>query len=247
MTTLAGQVAAVTGAGSGVGKAIALALAREGVRLCLMGRRPEALEEVAGEASSTTSFARAYPVDLASETAIADVAARVGHDVEGVDILVHSAGIISIAGIEDAAIADFDRQYEVNLRAPYRLTQALLPMMKPWRAQVVFVNSSAGIRASRNWVQYAATKHGLKAVADGLREEVNPRGIRVLSVFLGRTATPMQASIHEREGRPYSPEALLQPEDVAAVVVHALGLPFTAEVTDINIRPLRKAGPAAGE
>jgi NADP-dependent 3-hydroxy acid dehydrogenase YdfG len=77
-------------------------------------------------------------------------------------------------------------------------------------------------------------------LADRLRDEVNPGGIRVLSVYPGRTATPMQAAIYRQEGRPYLPEHLLQPEDVAAVVLHALAMPPGAEVTDISIRPMHK-------
>jgi NADP-dependent 3-hydroxy acid dehydrogenase YdfG len=88
--------------------------------------------------------------------------------------------------------------------------------------------------------QYAATKHALKAIADSLREEVNAEGLRVLSVYPGRTASPMQAAVHEMEGRAYHPERLMQPEDVAAVVINALSLPRSAEVTDIYIRPLLK-------
>jgi NADP-dependent 3-hydroxy acid dehydrogenase YdfG len=103
---------------------------------------------------------------------------------------------------------------------------------------VVFINSTAGLVARAGVAQYAATKHALRAMADSLREEVNADGVRVLSVFLGRTATPLQAALHEREGRRYRPERLVQPADVASLVVHALTLPRTAEVTDLTIRPL---------
>jgi NADP-dependent 3-hydroxy acid dehydrogenase YdfG len=105
---------------------------------------------------------------------------------------------------------------------------------------VVFVNSSAALSARANVGQYAATKHALKAVADSLREEVNAAGVRVLSLFVGRTATRMQAELHAVEGKAYDPESLIQPEDVAALAVHALALPSTVEVTDIVLRPLRK-------
>jgi NADP-dependent 3-hydroxy acid dehydrogenase YdfG len=133
-----------------------------------------------------------------------------------------------------------DRQYRINVRAPYMLTQALLPMLKSRRGQIVFINSSAGLNARANVSQYAATKHALKAVADSLREEINAEGLRVLSVYPGRTATPMQADVHTMEGRAYRPDRLMQPEDVAAVVINALSLPSSAEVTDIHVRPLIK-------
>jgi NADP-dependent 3-hydroxy acid dehydrogenase YdfG len=86
--------------------------------------------------------------------------------------------------------------------------------------------------------QYAASKHALKALADGLREEVHADGVRVISVFPGRTATPMQESVRRMEGRPHDARQYLRPEDVAAVVLNALTLPETAEVKDISIRPM---------
>jgi NADP-dependent 3-hydroxy acid dehydrogenase YdfG len=94
--------------------------------------------------------------------------------------------------------------------------------------------------ARANTAQYAATQAGLRALATSLRDEVNPAGIRVTTVFPGRTATPRQAMIHDWEGKEYQPERLLQPEDVAAIVVAAVGLPRTAEVTEISIRPMQK-------
>jgi NADP-dependent 3-hydroxy acid dehydrogenase YdfG len=98
-----------------------------------------------------------------------------------------------------------------------------------------------GLNAVAHIGQYAATKHALRAVADSLRAEVNPAGVRVLSVFLGRTATPMQATVHQMEGRAYRPELLIQPQDVATLVLNTLSLPRTAEVTDIHLRPMIKS------
>jgi NAD(P)-dependent dehydrogenase (short-subunit alcohol dehydrogenase family) len=104
----------------------------------------------------------------------------------------------------------------------------------------VFINSSQGLAASPGVGQYAAAKHGLRAVADSLRGEVNDRGTRVLSVHVGRTATPMQERIFAMEGRAYAPERLMQPEDVGQVVLAALVLPRTAEMTSVSIRPALK-------
>src|SRR5207249_1460435 len=97
------------------------------------------------------------------------------------------------------------------------------------------------LRAGAKASQYASTKHALKALADSLRDEVNAAGIRVMSLFLGRTASPMQAMVHAMEHRKYSPELLIQPEDVAAVVINALTLPRTAEVTEVSMRPCMKS------
>jgi NADP-dependent 3-hydroxy acid dehydrogenase YdfG len=104
----------------------------------------------------------------------------------------------------------------------------------------VFINSSSGIVAKPTSAQYDSTKHALKAIADSLRSEINVDGVRVLSVYLGRTASKMQERICKMERKPYRPELLLQPSDVASVILNALGLPRTAEVTDIHIRPMIK-------
>jgi NADP-dependent 3-hydroxy acid dehydrogenase YdfG len=107
---------------------------------------------------------------------------------------------------------------------------------------VVFVNSSAGFHPARaGWAAYSASKHALRALADGLRDEVNRQGVRVITIFPGRTATAMQEEVHRYEGRDYDPERFLQPRDVAAAVLSSLALPRTAEVTDLHIRPMQGA------
>jgi len=105
----------------------------------------------------------------------------------------------------------------------------------------VFINSTQGLRAAAGVGQYAATKHAMKAIADSLRDEVNAAGVRVTSVFLGRTATEMQRAIFALEGRQYQPGRLIQPADVAEIVLSLLLLPRTTEVTDIVLRPMQKA------
>ncbi len=234
------QIAVITGGGTGVGSAIALALAMEGAKIHLIGRRPDVLESVAAKARSLGTEARCYSADLASNFGQLELSQNLIRDLPHVDILIQSAGVHFTGSIEHASPTDFDRLYQTNMRAPYVLTQALLPTLKKRRGQVVFINSSSGIAAKPMTAQYDATKHALKAIADSLRGEVNVHGVRVLSVYLGRTASEMQESISRMEERPYRPELLLQPEDVASVILNALSLPRTAEVTDLHIRPMIK-------
>ena len=238
---LAGLLAVVTGASSGIGRAIALALARERVRLCLVGRDPVSLAETVAAAkglSQVTSF----QIDLTVEENLKPLFRSLEGNANGLDILVHSAGVIHQDPMASARVEDFDLQYATNVRAPYLITQRLLPMLTTARGQIVFVNSSVALMAKRPEIgQYSATKHALKAIADSVREEVNPKGIRVLTVYLGRTATPMQESLYERERKDYHPESLMQPEDIATIVISALALPRTAEVTDISMRPMQKS------
>jgi NAD(P)-dependent dehydrogenase (short-subunit alcohol dehydrogenase family) len=234
---LAGRVAVVTGASSGVGRAIALALAQEGADVLAVGRNSEGLAHtVAGARSAAVST---FVADLTIERDLKTLEQHVKETSGKLDILIHSAGVLYRDKLQDADIADLDAQYAINVRAPYLITQQMIPLLEKARGQIVFINSSVGLSVKRAEVgQYAATKHALKAVADSLREEVNPKHIRVLTAYLGRTATPMQQFLYQEEGRSYRPEVLLQPEDVASVIVHALLLPPTAEVTDICIRPM---------
>jgi NAD(P)-dependent dehydrogenase (short-subunit alcohol dehydrogenase family) len=237
---LTGRLAVVTGASSGLGRAIALALARLGAEIFVLGRNSGGLAHTVAEAEKF-SPATAFSIDLTKEEKFETLLRHVEEKAGKIDILVHSAGVIQQGLMERARIEDFDSQYATNVRAPYLLSQRLLPALTKARGQIVFINSSVGIAVKRPEVgQYAATKHALKAIADSLREEVNPKGIRVLTLYLGRTATPMQQALFQREGREYHPASLLQPEDVASVVVHTLMLPRTAEVTDISIRPMTK-------
>jgi NADP-dependent 3-hydroxy acid dehydrogenase YdfG len=236
-----GRIAVITGGGTGVGAAVALALAEAGASVHLIGRRLNLLQSVAAKARSWGSDATCYSSDLATSFGQLEISQQLMRDIPNVDILIQNAANYVAAPIEHASLAELDRHYQINVRAPYVLTQTLLPMLKARCGQVVFVNSSSAIVAKPMSSQYDLTKHALKAMADSLRGEVNPNGVRVLSVYLGRTASEMQERIHQMEGKPYRQELLLQPQDVASVILNALSLPRTAEVTDIHIRPMLKA------
>jgi NADP-dependent 3-hydroxy acid dehydrogenase YdfG len=237
-STCSEQIALVTGASRGIGKALSLGLMAWGATVCMVGREPAMLESIARSAPEGRMIP--YQADLTRDGDIKELAATIQRDHGRVDVLVHCAGIIVPGRLESASDEDFDRQYRLNVRAPYLLTQALLPMLKSCQGEIVFLNSSVVLRPTANVSQYAATKHALKAIADSLREEVNADGVRVLSVFPGRTATSLQAAVFQYEERSYKPHLLLQPEDVAEVVINTLALPRTAEVTNISMRPLHK-------
>lgn len=240
MAFFKGQVAVVTGASRGIGRAIALDLALEGAVVCVVGRNLASLEAVGKGAAMVKEWLIPCQADLENDQDILSLAASLKRAFDGLDMLVHCAGMIALGEIGKASIDDFDRQYRVNVRAPYFLTQVLLPLIRARKGQVVFVNSSAGILAKAGAAAYSASKHALKAVADALREEVKHEGLRVISVYPGRTATRMQAEVSGAEGVPYFPESLMQPEDIAKVVLDALRLDRNAEITDITVRPALK-------
>ena len=240
MRVFEGRTAIITGGGTGVGAAVALALAKAGASVHLIGRRLDKLQSIAAKARGLGSQAICYSADLATESGQLGLTRRLIRDLPRIDVLIQNAATYDAGLIEHASVAELDRMYQTNVRAPYVLTQSLLPMLKARRGQVVFINSSSGIVAKPMSAQYDSTKHALKAIANSLRDEVNAHGIRVLNVFLGRTAGEMQERIHRMEGKPYRPELLLQPDDVAAVILTALSLPSAAEVTEIHIRPMVK-------
>ena len=125
----------------------------------------------------------------------------------------------------------------MNLVAPAVLTRLCLPALRAAAGTVVLVNSGAGLVAHPGWSAYAASKHGLKALADALRAEEGEHGVRVTSVYPGRTATPMQQRVHEQEGKAYDPTAWIEPATVVDAVLHVLDLPGDATIPDLAIRP----------
>jgi len=236
---LSGKVALVTGAGSGVGHAIADALAQHQATVCLTGRTRAKLEAVAASLPGGPHLPLA--TDLAADQELDDLIRTLWERAPTLDILVLSAGMAAHGTHETASVEQLDRLYRTNVRANYRLVQGLLPRLKESRGHLVVINSSVALSARPNAGQYSSTQHALRAMTDALRAEVNEHGVGVLSVYLGRTATPMQEALYRERGEEYRPELLLQPEDVATMVVSALALAPTAEVTEISIRPRIKS------
>lgn len=234
---LTGKDVLITGATSGIGKATALALAAHEPNLHLVARRDAALTEVAKQARTWGAEVETYPLDLLDDAAVTAFCAAFAAPL---DVLIHSAGTVTLGDVAEAGVEALDAQYRLNLRAPYLLTQLFLPKLRKRQGTVVFINSGAGLSAKAGWSQYAATKHALKAVADSLRAEVAGSGMRVLSVYPGRTATPMQEKVRRQEGKPYNPAEFIQAKDVAAIVDAALALPAAVEVSDVKVRPVEK-------
>ena len=238
MNILNNQVAVVTGASSGIGKACCYALVKAGATVCLLGRNIHELKKIESEIREYSPLSKAVKVDLFNDDEISDAVNLVKNEYGAVHVLVHSAGIYSVGKVKEAPVKDFDNQYKINVRAPYMLTQQILPFIDNNFGQIIFINSTVAMAAKSNLSQYCATKSALKALADSLRIEINSEGIRVLTIYPGRTATPMQEDVCKQEGIVYNAETMIKPEHVANLLVSSLNMPRDAEITDITVRPM---------
>uniref|UniRef100_UPI00157636AE SDR family NAD(P)-dependent oxidoreductase n=1 Tax=Sphingomonas bacterium TaxID=1895847 RepID=UPI00157636AE len=211
-------------------------------RLAGMGATVVCVARTASDLAETTRAAAGCSglcVDIAGDGAAAAMVAAVLERHGRLDLLVHAAGALSAGTVEGVPPREVERLFRVNVLAPVALTQAALPDLRRARGQIVFVNSSivrAANLAGRSL--YAATKAALRAVADGVRDEENGAGVRVVSVMPGTTATPGQAAMFAAADRPCRPERLLQADDVAQTVCSALSMPDTAELTELFVRPM---------
>lgn len=219
-------VALITGASRGIGRAIADDLASTH-HLLLGGRDRAALEALASSYPSAEPFA----VDV-REVSGADVA-----DIERLDVLVHSAGVLQMGAIADLEDETWRTSFEINVFAVARLTRLLLPALRAARGQVIAINSGSGYSSGAGSAVYSGTKFALRALTDALREEERANGVRVSSIHPGRVATDMQAELHEFEGKDYSPTAWIQPGQVAKAVRLAVDASRDSTIESLNIRP----------
>jgi NADP-dependent 3-hydroxy acid dehydrogenase YdfG len=224
----------VTGAGSGIGAAVARRLLDRGDELWLLARDAGRARQLAGRFAG----ARTLVGDLGEP---ARLSWALGHQSppDRLDSLLHIAGVVELGAVGELTPKTWQETLAVNLMSPAELTRLMLPQLRLSRGHVVMVNSSAGLAAYAEWSAYAASKHGLRALADSLRAEEHGNGVRVTTVYPGRTATPMQLKVHQQEGKPYDATRWIDPESVATALLAALDLPRDAEITELTVRPGR--------
>jgi NADP-dependent 3-hydroxy acid dehydrogenase YdfG len=227
----------VTGASQGIGAAIAVALADAGWTIYAVARRRDALNRLAD--SRPDGRIVPAPADVTDDHDVARLVELVSAS-GPIGVLVHAAGRLGRGSVSETDHESLAEMLKTNFVAPYALTRALLALL-PRGSSLVVLNSSQGVRATGGTAAYAASKHALKGFTDALRDEISERGIRVTSIYPGRTATPGQAQLYDAMSMPYHPDVLLQPESIAQLVLTIVELPPTAEVTDIYVRPALKS------
>ncbi len=220
--------ALVTGASRGIGAAIARSLS-DTHDVLLGGRDSAALQTLTGELPGS----RPWTADVTDYEELA----RAVSGIDRLDILVHSAGMVELGPVSETRADAWQRTFELNVVAVAELTRLLLPALRAAEGHVVLINSGAGLSARPNWGSYAASKFALRAYADVLRAEEASSGIRVTSVFPGRTGTDMQRGVRAAEGGAFEPERYLRAESVAETVLSAVRAPSDAHLTEVVIRP----------
>jgi NADP-dependent 3-hydroxy acid dehydrogenase YdfG len=240
--TLANKTALITGGGTGIGEGCALALAREGCRVAIAGRRADKLTEVANRFEGTPAI-KTHPVDVTDRASVAELFRWADKELGRVDILVNCAGVNTVKrSIHDLVPEEWDRIMAINATGAYNSIREVLPQMKARKdGLIVNINSTSGIRAGvLGGVAYSASKFAMAALGITVAQEVREMGIRITNIYPGEVETP----ILDLRPVPVSAEhraKILQPEDVGAVLATIAALPPRANVSEIVIKPTIQA------
>ena len=234
---LRGSVALISGASRGIGRAIAVALAREGCDLALLARTAAALEETATTCRAAGARALALPVDVTDSGALAAAVERCARELGRLDVLVNSAGIYARAPAHEADLAAFQAVLDVNVGATMALTRLALPhiLQRP-RGAVITIGSVAGRMTFPEGGAYCASKWAVLGYQGAVFQDVRERGVKVCTICPGYTSTDMVA------GRGLDMDRMIQPDDVARAVIFVATFPDTACPTEIVIEPQRSPG-----
>jgi 3-oxoacyl-[acyl-carrier protein] reductase len=233
---LEGRTAVVTGASTGIGRAIAAKLAAAGCRLGLCARREEPLFETAEELRSPGTQLLAIPTDVSKEDDVRRFAAAIEEQLGPASILVNNAGIGSFGRFLELSTADFDDTFAVNVRGLFLCAQAFIPgMVKARDGVVVNIASLAGKNAFPTGAVYAASKHAVLGMSKSMMLDLREHNVRVLAICPGSVHTPF---FDDQDHVTPDPARIMDPSDVADLVLTAIRLSDRATVSEVEIRPV---------
>jgi NADP-dependent 3-hydroxy acid dehydrogenase YdfG len=241
MESIRGQVAVITGASRGIGRASAIALAREGCAIVVSARDAAQLDEVVAACEAHGVRAVAVAADLATEAGVRALHAAVMATFGQADILVNNAGVARYAPLQELTIEDYDWMMNTNMRSTFLVTHAFLEgMLARGSGAIITVSSVAGLDGFPNETVYCATKFAQIGFMQGLDHEVRERGLKVSVIAPGGVNTTFAFGGGRYEGQPEL-QQMLEPEDVADAVVFAARQPLKSRVLLIKMRPMFEA------
>ncbi|MGQ2984264.1 3-ketoacyl-ACP reductase [Flavobacterium sp.] len=235
MENLNGQSAIITGAGKGLGKAIAVELAKNSVNLGLIARTEADLQAVAEEARKLNAEIKVvYAIaDITDNAQLTGAIEAIKKELGAIDILVNNAGVGKFGKFLDLSVAEWENIIKTNVFGAYYATRAVLPEMKERRSgDIVNISSSAGLKGAPLTSAYSASKFGLIGMSESLMQEVRKDNIRVFTMTPSTISTDMAKDLNLTDG---NPETTLQPEDFAELLVGHLRLPRRAMVKDVSL------------
>ncbi|WP_276495977.1 3-ketoacyl-ACP reductase [Pontibacter litorisediminis] len=222
MESIKGKNALVTGAGKGIGRAIALALAEEGVNVALMARTTSQLEEVAEAVKAKGVKAAVVTADVTDINAVNQAVTQAREALGPIDILINNAGVGAFAKFLEMEPEKWESIIKVNLLGPYYVTRAVLPeMIERQTGDIVNISSTAGQKGAPVTSAYSASKFGLIGMSESLMQEVRKHNIRVSTLTPSTVATDMAIDLKLTDG---NPERVMQPEDFAELIISQLKL-----------------------
>jgi NADP-dependent 3-hydroxy acid dehydrogenase YdfG len=235
-STITNRTALITGASSGIGKATALAFAKAGINLALVGRNQDKLTAVAQAAEAVGVTAKTYVVDLSQLDRVSAKIAEIAAAHEHLDILINNAGMAYTGSIADSPLADWQKVIDLNLTSVFQSVQGILPHMRQRKSGVIVnVSSIAGKQVFPNWGIYSVSKFGLMALTQAIAGEERGNGIRVTAVCPGSVNTPLWDT--DTVQADFDRSAMLTPEMVAEGILYAVLAPPGAVVEELTIMP----------
>jgi NADP-dependent 3-hydroxy acid dehydrogenase YdfG len=230
------RTALITGASSGIGKATALAFAKAGINLALVGRDQAKLTAVAQAAIAVGVTAKTYVVDLSALDLVSAKIAAIAAESPDLDILVNNAGMAYTGSIGETPLAEWQQVIDLNLTSVFQCVQGILPHMRQRKAGVIVnVSSIAGKQVFPNWGIYSVSKFGLMALTQAIAGEERSQGIRVTAICPGSVNTPLWDTSTVQAD--FDRSAMLTPEMVAEGILYAVLAPAGAVVEELTIMP----------